>query len=418
LRISGSNTLPAIAAHRHIEPARLSRLVRGELDWIVMKALEKDRSRRYETANAFAADLFHYLHDEPVLACPPSATYRFRKFARRNRAALVTVLLVSSALVLGTVVSTWQAIRAEAARTAEADQRTIAEDQRHEADQQRAQAQANFEQARNAVDDYFNTVSESKLLDVPGLEPLRKELLESALRYYEGFVGQQGDDPGRLADLVVAHLRVMVILYSNGDGPDRWLPHMEQAIEILEPLVREGHDTPDVQRRMAGWFRSNIDPRHWQGNWHWQDGGEKGGRLALDRELRRYAQIWEKFVRDNPSVPEFQSDLAGIYFYIGSNQILGKKIADATRTGKRVLEILQKLSHDYPQEPRYRLDLARVYDAFGGLQTSNPLSKKEGQKYRQKALALREQVVQEFPKVAGYRTQLGLNYSAAALAAR
>ncbi len=60
-RISGSNTLPAIAAHRHIEPARLSRLVRGELDWIVMKALEKDRNRRYETANAFAADLLHYL---------------------------------------------------------------------------------------------------------------------------------------------------------------------------------------------------------------------------------------------------------------------------------------------------------------------------------------------------------------------
>jgi eukaryotic-like serine/threonine-protein kinase len=92
-RISGSHTLPGIAAQRHVEPARLSKLVRGELDWIVMKALEKDRNRRYETANAFAADVLHYLNDEPVQACPPSATYRFGKFARRNRVALTTAIL-------------------------------------------------------------------------------------------------------------------------------------------------------------------------------------------------------------------------------------------------------------------------------------------------------------------------------------
>ena len=64
--------------------------MRGELDWIVMKALEKDRSRRYETASGFAADVRRYLADEPVEACPPSAWYRFGKFARRNRGALVT----------------------------------------------------------------------------------------------------------------------------------------------------------------------------------------------------------------------------------------------------------------------------------------------------------------------------------------
>ena len=425
-RLSTTNEGASIAANRGLEPKKLSGLVRGELDWIVMKALEKNRSRRYETANGLAMDISRYLADEAVQACPPSATYRFRKFARRNRVALTTAVLVSAALVLGTVVSTWQAIRAEAARVAEAEQRkvaesartaevaqrTIAEEQRNEAERQRAQADANFEQARKAVDDYFNTVSESKLLDVPGLEPLRKELLESALKYYEGFVDQQGDDPGRLADLVVAHLRVTVILYSNGDGPDRWLPHMTQAIEILEPLIRKGHDTPEIQRRLAGWFRSNTDPRNWQGKWQ---GGEED-RLALGREFRRFAEIWEKFVRDNPSVPEFQNDLAGIYFYIGANQAQAGKTADAIRTGKRVLEIWEKLSHDYPQEPRYRLDLARVYDAFAGFQISNPLLKKEGQKNRQKAMALREQVVHEFPEVAGYRTQLGLNYSAAALA--
>ena len=87
-RLSDSGeALATIAAQRHTEPAKLTKLVRGELDWIVMKALEKDRNRRYETANGFAADVQRYLADEPVQACPPSAGYRFRKFARRNKAA-------------------------------------------------------------------------------------------------------------------------------------------------------------------------------------------------------------------------------------------------------------------------------------------------------------------------------------------
>src|SRR5213082_4185373 len=76
--------LATISAQRHMEPAKLTKLMRGELDWIVMKCLEKDRNRRYETAKDFAADVQRYLNDEPVEACPPSAWYRFRKFARRK----------------------------------------------------------------------------------------------------------------------------------------------------------------------------------------------------------------------------------------------------------------------------------------------------------------------------------------------
>src|SRR5439155_26318577 len=88
-RLSTSEQLPSIAANRGLEPKKLSGLVHGELDWIVMKALEKDRNRRYETANGLARDIERYLHDETVLACPPSAAYRFRKFARRHRAGLL-----------------------------------------------------------------------------------------------------------------------------------------------------------------------------------------------------------------------------------------------------------------------------------------------------------------------------------------
>src|SRR5439155_18802197 len=87
-RLTTTVELVAIAANRGLEPKKLSGLVRGELDWIVMKCLEKDRNRRYETANGLAMDIQRYLNDEHVLACPPSAWYRFRKVARRHKAAL------------------------------------------------------------------------------------------------------------------------------------------------------------------------------------------------------------------------------------------------------------------------------------------------------------------------------------------
>src|SRR5262249_55557610 len=89
-----------VSANRQSEPKRLSQLFRGDLDWIVMKALEKDRNRRYDTASSFAADVQHYLHDEPVQACPPSRVYRLRKFARRNRAALMTASAFAVAVLL------------------------------------------------------------------------------------------------------------------------------------------------------------------------------------------------------------------------------------------------------------------------------------------------------------------------------
>jgi hypothetical protein len=103
LRLSTTEALASIAACRHVEPRKLSGLVRGELDWIVMKALEKDRNRRYETANGLAADLRRYLDDEPVQACPPSAWYRLGKFARRNKVPLImtAVLLVAATLAAG-----------------------------------------------------------------------------------------------------------------------------------------------------------------------------------------------------------------------------------------------------------------------------------------------------------------------------
>ncbi len=117
-KLSTAEGLPTLAANRGTEPAKLAKLVRGELDWIVMKALEKNRNRRYETANGFAMDVQRYLADEPVQACPPSAGYRLRKFARRNKGGLAVAALVLFFLVLLGSGLGW-AVRDRSAREAE-----------------------------------------------------------------------------------------------------------------------------------------------------------------------------------------------------------------------------------------------------------------------------------------------------------
>ena len=108
-RLSATAALPAIALNRGVDPGRLNGLVRGDLDWIVMKCLEKDRSRRYETANGLAHDIERYLDDDPVQARPPTAAYRLRKFVRRHRPAVAAsavlglVLLASLGVAAGSV---------------------------------------------------------------------------------------------------------------------------------------------------------------------------------------------------------------------------------------------------------------------------------------------------------------------------
>jgi serine/threonine protein kinase/Flp pilus assembly protein TadD len=100
VRLSAMAELASVASKRSLEPGKLCGLVRGELDWIVLKALDKDRNRRYETTGALAADVRHYLNDEPVQACPPSAGYRLRKLARRHRQALAATAGVLLALAV------------------------------------------------------------------------------------------------------------------------------------------------------------------------------------------------------------------------------------------------------------------------------------------------------------------------------
>jgi serine/threonine protein kinase len=116
------NTLEAsvgstISAKRGVGAQRLNQIVHGELDWIVMKSLEKDRNRRFDSPLALTQDIQRYLEDEPVLACPPSTSYRVSKYVKRNKVVLSTALLVFVSLIAGTGIATWQAIVANQERT-------------------------------------------------------------------------------------------------------------------------------------------------------------------------------------------------------------------------------------------------------------------------------------------------------------
>jgi eukaryotic-like serine/threonine-protein kinase len=112
------DTATIVAGNRGVDVKRLVQLLSGDLDWVVMKALDKDRNRRYDTPGGFADDVQRYLRREAIVARPPSTTYRVRKFAQRNRGTVVTVTVVAIALLAGIVVSTWQALRARRAEGA------------------------------------------------------------------------------------------------------------------------------------------------------------------------------------------------------------------------------------------------------------------------------------------------------------
>jgi WD40 repeat protein/serine/threonine protein kinase len=148
VRLSSSNNLPKIAAARNTEPARLSRLIRGDIDWIVMKCLEKDRTRRYESASGLARDIQRALADEPVEACPPGAGYRLRKLARKYKKSLVIAAAFAALLLASTVVSTALAVWARSSEREATGQRVAAEAAKQEAVEQRDQAEKNFAEAQ------------------------------------------------------------------------------------------------------------------------------------------------------------------------------------------------------------------------------------------------------------------------------
>jgi len=154
------DTLTGVSAQRQTDPRKLCTIVRGELDWIVMRALEKDRARRYETAIGFAHDVERYLADQPVQACPPSRYYRVRKFVRRNKPVIATASTTLAILVFATGISIWQAVRARRAELQVTQERNQVDVERQRADRE-AQSARNEAGKQKAISSFVIKMFES-----------------------------------------------------------------------------------------------------------------------------------------------------------------------------------------------------------------------------------------------------------------
>ena len=207
LKLSSSAARATIALNQQSDPLRLVSFLRGELDWVTAKALEKERERRYPSAVALAEELDRFLNGEMVLAGPPGAWYRFTKLWRRHRVALMTIVGVLSALVLGTTVSLVYALRAERSRRETEEARLLAESRLIELHtKQQAleisnqEAQANFKLARQAVQEWIARVAQVRLRSQPEMADLRRDLLEKAEEYYSELLTRPNADPSLLIE--------------------------------------------------------------------------------------------------------------------------------------------------------------------------------------------------------------------------
>ncbi len=231
-RLSTLNAAQETVAERHSTDLRaISHELSGELDWIVMKALEKDRNRRYESASDFAKDLQRHLDDEPVEACPPSKVYRFGKFARRNRTGLVTTALVVLALVVGTGVALWQAIRAnaQAALAAQATSQAEAESER---------ARDNLVTALDAVDEFSTQIVESYLAVLPHSESIKREIQQKAIRFYQMFTVKNEHDPTLRRETAKAYHRLGRLRWQSNEFSSAILAY-RKCITVLRDLDTE-----------------------------------------------------------------------------------------------------------------------------------------------------------------------------------
>jgi eukaryotic-like serine/threonine-protein kinase len=356
-KLSTAEGLPTLAANRGTEPARLTKMVRGELDWIVMKALEKDRNRRYETASGFALDVQRYLADEHVLACPPSAGYRLRKFVRRNKGALATTAIVAAALVLGSVVSVWQAVRAtnalqaekkarsdaEIARDGEKKQTSLAQNNAAERERQRQRAEANFGKARKAVEEYLTKITENELLRVPGLQPLREDLLKAALKFYAEFTQERAGDPTLRQELASAHLLLAKIQRELGNAKASQAANRE-SIRLYEQLRDE--------QRAAG---SNVEVQAGLADAYFL-AGRYDDTITLCQAV---IQVEPKHAGVRSLLSDTQNQLA--------NDRDNKDIAAALARHRMAFDLREGLVRDFPDDPRYLAQLSGTVNNLGNL---------------------------------------------------
>ncbi len=246
----GADQLTTTAKRRSADTSKLLHQLKGDLDWIVMKCLEKDRQRRYDTANGLAADLKRHLNNEPVVARPPSAGYKFQKAFRRNKLVFTAASVVAAALLIGIGISTWQTIRATRAEREQSKLRAVAvkaldgekEQRTHaEAEQRRAD-----EQARQAVESQARS---RRLLYASDMNLSQQSLKQNNLGKARRLLDRHRPQPGE-GDLRGWEWRYLWQLTRSG------------ALVTLTNQPARGFDvsfSPDGTHLAVGWFDGRVD---------------------------------------------------------------------------------------------------------------------------------------------------------------
>jgi eukaryotic-like serine/threonine-protein kinase len=361
MRLQGlGQRLKEIAQQRQAEPSLLTHLVRGDLDWIVMKALDKDRARRYETASGLAMDLQRHLDNEPIVARPPSRRYEFQKSVRRHKLGFAAAGLVTAALAVGLGVSTW-ALRGET--------------------HARHQAENDFQTAREVVDQMLTRVAEG-LAEQPQMEQLRRGLLEQALEYYQGFMQQHGNDPAVGHEVAQAQLRVAKIYIDLGQFETSVAP-AERALTMLADLAQHHPHTARYREEIAqahgclGYAKMYLGrtPEH------------------VDHQRQQVA-LCQELQREFPTVPMYSLDLARAHINLAN---AGGVPKDQLNEAEQGLKLYEEYRASFPGEPDNPGCLAWIHHWLGAaLEGCGRLA--EAEQHYQVAHELRKQLAIEQPQ--------------------
>jgi serine/threonine protein kinase len=387
------DSLASLAARRRTEPARLAKEVRGELDWIVMKALEKDRTRRYETADGLARDVERHLADEPVEACPPAATYRVRKFVRRNTGPVIAAAAVGLVLAGGIVGTTWALVEARRQRDAAEAERVQADAARADAEKQRDEANRERRRARAALDDMLGDTSKGFLTAQKELLPEQKAFLEGALKHYQELAAHAATDEEGRELIGGAQLQLASIHATLGRLPEAETA-LRAGIATQEKLVADFPAQPRHLYPLArGWNNLAMTLAH------------LGQHAEADAAYRAAITIVEKLAADAPTEPGHRWNLARAHTNRATSLSVMGRYEGAESELRAALAIQQHLVADFPAAAEQRSYLAVIHMArFHLLRTLGRSA--EAEAAARAALALDERLVLDVPANHGYRKHL------------
>jgi tetratricopeptide (TPR) repeat protein len=391
-KLSTITTLPSVAANRGTEPDKLSRLMKGELDWVLLKALEKDRTRRYETANALSRDIQRYLADEVVEARPPSTGYRLKKLVRRHRGPVLAAAAVAVALVAGVAAVFAVQIRANRDLAAKNDELTAEQDvvrtRSQELAAERDKVQARFDTAVKAIETFHTGVSEEALLKNPQFKELRTKLLKQAAAFYaelEKLLAGQTDARSRKA-LAAGYFQLAELTQMIGSKPEALALH-RQALAIRRGLAADAGADLETQLDVARSLRKlGLVLQDWM--------GDNAGALAAYQELLDLA---ERLEAEHPTdAVRFQLALG--HHGIGRQLNLIGKSAEALEAHRKALAIRERLANANPANAAYQFDWARSHNFIGGV-LSRIGKPAEALEAHHKALAILQRAADANPAV-------------------